>query len=104
MAPTREGAQANLTSTNNVVIFGFNILPYFLSPGWPVLTLVIRQCLGGKGLRVEIVNIVLFISCSFYKKKSFIFKFLVIFIKKNGVVVQKLNLFLPILRCIELKL
>ena len=45
--------------------FGFNRLPYFLSLGWPVLKLVIRQCLGVKGLRVEIVSFVLFINCSF---------------------------------------
>ena len=47
-------------------IFGFKRGPYFLSPGWPVLKLVIRQCLGVKGLRVEIVSFVLFINCSFY--------------------------------------
>ena len=41
--------------------FGLNRLPYFLSAGWPVLKLVIRQCLGVKGLRVEIVIFYFFI-------------------------------------------
>ena len=38
-----------------LIICGFNRLHYFPSPVWPVLKLVIRQCLGVKGLRVEIV-------------------------------------------------
>ena len=45
--------------------FGFDRLPYFLSTGWPVLKLVIRQCLGVKGLRVEFVSVVLFLNCCF---------------------------------------
>ena len=52
----------------DVLKFGFNRLTYFLSPGWPVSKLVIKQCLGVKGLRVEIVSFVLFINCNFYQK------------------------------------
>ena len=40
---------------------------YFICAGYPVLKLVIRQCLGLKGLRVEIVSFVLFKNCIYYQ-------------------------------------
>ena len=52
-----------------VLLFQFNRLPYFLSAGWPVLKLVIRQCLGIKGRGAEIVSFVLFMNCSFYQNQ-----------------------------------
>ena len=53
------------------LIFRFNKLPFFLSAGWPVLKLVIRQCLDEKGLRVESVSFVLFITVVFTKNNWF---------------------------------
>ena len=47
--------------------FSLKGVPYFDSPGLPVFKLVIRQCLGVKGLRIEILSFVLSIICSFYK-------------------------------------
>ena len=53
-----------LTSLNS----GSTDYPTF-SAGWPVLKLVIRQCLGVKGIGVEIVSLCFFSNCSFYQNQ-----------------------------------
>ena len=55
------------------------------------LKLVIRQCIGVKGLIVEIVSFVLFINCGFYQNKLIHVLTLGQFHPRSGVIVQKLN-------------
>ena len=62
--------------------------------GWPVLTLKKIQCLGVKGLGVEIFSFVFFINCSLYQNKLFLSLTFGQFHQNSGVIVQKLNKFL----------
>ena len=81
-----------LTSLNS----GSTDYPTF-SAGWPVLKLIIRQCLGVKGIGVEIVSLCVFQTVVFTKTNLFHVLMFRQFHQKSGVIVQKLNLFLSTL-------
>ena len=85
-----------LTSDKGIksVYSGSTDYPTFFLQGGQFKKLVIRQCLGVKGLRVEIVSFVLFINCSFYRNQFFSCFNFWLNSPKYLVIVQKLNLFL----------